>query len=162
MKAIEKLRGAGINVTLVIDGPKWGQDIQPILQYGKALLNYDPCKNLFFSVHMYGLWNSTEAIETNLQKAHDLSLPLVIGEFGYNYKNGENNLKCKADHTVILRKCQELGYGYIPWSWAGNDLNNAWLNLTDWENLTWWGKEVFEGPNGITSTAKKASIFGQP
>jgi mannan endo-1,4-beta-mannosidase len=158
-KAVEMLRNAGINSTLVIDGPKWGQDLQPILQYGKALLDMDPQKNILFSVHMYGFWNDSQKIETELQKAHDLLLPLIIGEFGYDLNKGNNNLNCKVDHKLILRKCNELGYGYLPWSWAGNDENNAWLDMSDWDKLTWWGKELFEGPNGITATAKKSSVF---
>jgi mannan endo-1,4-beta-mannosidase len=159
MKAIDKLRNAGIKTTLVIDAPAWGQNIKPIIQYGTDLLNYDPKKNILFSVHMYGGWNNAQDIETAIQKTSDLSLPLIVGEFGYNFDNGNNNLKCKADHRTILRKCQELGIGYIPWSWAGNNKENAWLELSNWDNLTWWGKEVFEGENGITKTAKKASVF---
>ena len=159
MQAIEKLRNSGIRTTLVIDAPGWGQNLQPILQCGKELLGYDPQKNLLFSIHMYGSWNDQKNIETELQKVYDLSLPLIVGEFGYNFDNGNNNLKCMVDHTVILRKCQELGYGYLPWSWTSNNKENAWLDLSDWKNLTWWGKEVFQGGYGITETAKKSSVF---
>lgn len=160
-KAIDLLRKAGIKTTLVIDAPGWGQNLQPILDFGKEVLEYDSEKNILFSVHMYGFWNDTNKIEQELQKVYDLSLPLIVGEFGYNYKNGENNLNCQVDHTVVLRKCQELSYGYMPWSWAGNNLENEWLDLSyNWRNLSWWGKEVFEGENGIQKTAKRASVFG--
>ncbi len=160
MQAIDMLREAGIKTTLVIDVLGWGQKIEPVFEYGKDLLEYDPQKNLLFSVHMYGSWNNPKTIEEQLQKAYDASLPLIVGEFGYNYHDGNNNLKCKVDHTVILKKCQELGYGYLAWSWSGNNTENAWLNLSnDWKTLTWWGKEVFEGEYGIINTAKKASVF---
>jgi mannan endo-1,4-beta-mannosidase len=159
MKAISRLRDAGIHTTLVIDATNWGQNYQSVLQYGKTLLDHDPYKNILFSVHMYYFWNNPKVVEKGLQELHDASLPLVVGEFGYNFKNGDNNLKCTVDHTVVLRKCIELGYGYMPWAWAGNNNENAWLDLSDWTKLTWWGKEVFEGPNGITATAKKASVF---
>jgi mannan endo-1,4-beta-mannosidase len=159
MQAIDMLRKAGIKTTLVIDGPAWGQRIQPIIQYGKALLDYDPQKNLLFSVHVYYLWSQPVTIDTALQKVYDASLPLIIGEFGYNYNKGENNLKCTVDHKSLLHECQELGIGYIAWSWAGNDNLNSWLDLSDWKTLTWWGKEIFEKENGITSTSKKASVF---
>jgi mannan endo-1,4-beta-mannosidase len=158
-KAIELLRSAGIQTTLVIDAPNWGQGIPAILKYGKAMLNNDPKKNLLFSVHAYYFWNDPVTVDTFLQKANDASIPLIIGEFGYNYNNGNNNLKCTVDHKAVLRKCQELGYGYLAWSWAGNDSTNKWLDLSDWKNLTWWGKEIFEGENGIIATAKKASVF---
>jgi mannan endo-1,4-beta-mannosidase len=158
-KAIERMRNSGIKTTLVIDAPNWGQGIQAILQNGKAMLDIDLQKNLLFSVHAYYFWNDPVTIDTFLQKAYDASIPLIIGEFGYNYNNGKNNLKCTVDHKAVLRKCQKLGYGYLAWSWAGNDSTNRWLDMSDWKNLTWWGKEIFEGENGITSTAKKASVF---
>jgi mannan endo-1,4-beta-mannosidase len=159
MQAIKLLRNAGIKSTLVIDGPAWGQKIQPILKYGKEMIENDPQKNLLFSVHAYYLWNSPATIDTALKQAHDASLPLIIGEFGYNFNNGKNNLECKVDHKSLLKKCRELGIGYLAWSWAGNDSINSWLDLSDWNNLSWWGKEIFNGENGIKSTAKKASVF---
>jgi mannan endo-1,4-beta-mannosidase len=161
-QAVDYLRKAGYEVTLIIDAPNWGQKIEPILNYAKVLQDFDPKHNLLFSVHMYGFWNDPEKIDTSLQKAHNLSIPIIVGEFGYNFNDGKNNLECKADHKMILRKCQELGIGYLPWSWSGNDEKNAWLDITtpsDWKTLTWWGNEVLEGENGIRKTAKKASIF---
>jgi mannan endo-1,4-beta-mannosidase len=163
--AVDYLRKAGYETTLVIDAPNWGQKIEPIFDYGKELLEFDPKHNLLFSIHMYGFWNDRQKVDTSLQKAYDLSLPLIVGEFGYNFDNGNNNLKCMVDHTFVLSKCCQLGYGYIPWSWSGNDEKNAWLNITkpeDWKTLTWWGKEVLEGENGISKTSKKASIFKSP
>ncbi len=162
MQAIDSLRAAGYKTTLVIDAPGWGQDIYAIFDYGEELTEYDPQNNLLFSVHMYFSWNDSKKIETELQKVHELKIPLIIGEFGYNYNNGNNNLKCTIDQTTILQKCQEFNIGYLPWSWTGNNDINKWLDIAerkDWETLTWWGKEVFEKENGITATAKKASVF---
>ena len=95
------MRNAGYRYTLVIDANKWGQDLASVLEYGETLLENDPEKNLLFSVHMYGGWNKTEKIGIELQKAYDLSLPLVVGEFGYNFDNGKNNLNCKVDHKEM-------------------------------------------------------------
>jgi mannan endo-1,4-beta-mannosidase len=162
IQAIDSLRSAGYKTTIVIDAPGWGQDIYAICEYADELTGHDPEKNLLFSVHMYYSWNDAKKIETELQKVHAEKIPLIIGEFGYNYNEGKNNLKCVVDHTAILRKCQELGIGYIPWSWTGNNEANKWLDLAeyeDWKTLTWWGKEIFESENGITRTAKKATVF---
>ncbi len=43
----------------------------------------------------------------------------------------------------------------------GNNADTAQLDLAeDWEGpLTTWGHDAFEGDNGITTTAKPASIF---
>jgi mannan endo-1,4-beta-mannosidase len=162
MKAIEALRSAGYSTTIVIDAPGWGQNLEPIMQYGKVLLDYDPLHNLLFSVHMYGSWNDPQKIDHELQKAFDASLPLIVGEFGYDYNKGDNNLGCRVDHTAILRKCNELNYGFLPWSWTGNNEENAWLDLAEkrnWKTLTWWGQQVFESENGITKTARRATVF---
>jgi len=162
VEAIDSLRNSGFETTLVIDGPNWGQKLDPILDYGNELLQHDPMHNLLFSVHMYGFWNDPQKVDSSLQKAYNLSLPLIVGEFGYNFDNGNNNLECKVDHYKIITKCNELGYGLIPWSWSGNDQKNAWLNITkpeDWKTPTWWGKEVLEGAEGIVNTANKASVF---
>jgi mannan endo-1,4-beta-mannosidase len=163
-QAVDTLRTAGYRFTIVIDAPGWGQNLEPIQQYGNALLQADPNKNLLFSVHMYGSWNEAMKIKKELDKAHQANLPLIVGEFGYNYREGDNNLHCTVDHRMILTTCQELGYGYMPWSWAGNNAENAWLDLaeySDWSTLTWWGREVFNGEQGITATAKKASVFAE-
>ncbi len=161
-EAVKVLRDAGYKTTIVVDSPGWGQNINPILEAGKELIENDEEHNILFSVHMYGSWNDPEKIKTDLNRAKRLKLPLIVGEFGYNSRNGDNNLGCKADHTVILSTCTELGYGYMPWSWTGNNAENAWLdmvNSSDWKTLTWWGKEVVDTPMGIRATAKKASVF---
>lgn len=162
MQAIELLRQAGYKTTIVIDAPGWGQDIYAIYDYADELIEHDTEKNLLFSVHMYYSWNDAKKIKTELQKVSDNKLAFIVGEFGYNYNNGENNLKCTVDHKTILSKCNELGIGYISWSWTGNNEINTWLDLAnneDWETLSWWGKEIFESENGISKTAEKASIF---
>lgn len=162
IKAIEALRSAGYKTTIVIDGPGWGQNLDPILQYGNELLQIDPLHNILFSVHMYGSWNDPLKIDFELQNAYDKILPLIVGEFGYNFDKGHNNLGCMVDHTAILKKCHELNYGYLAWSWSGNNKENAWLDLAEkrgWKKLTWWGRQVFESEYGIKKTAKKASVF---
>lgn len=161
-KAISLLRDIGYKTTLVIDAPGWGQNIQPVLKFGNILSEYDPLHNILFSVHMYGSWNNPDTIRTKLQEAYDKQLPLIVGEFGYNFEEGNNNLGCRADHSVILQKCTELGYGLMPWSWTGNSGGNEWLDLVsvkDWKTLTDWGHNVFDGEYGISKNAVKASVF---
>lgn len=161
-KAIAILRDAGYKTTLVIDAPGWGQDIYAIQKYGKELLEADPEHNLLFDIHMYYSWNDAEKIDRELQKTYDMNLPLVVGEFGYDFDKGFNNLKCRVDHTVILRKCQELQIGYIPWMWTGNNKENAWLDMAEFRGkneLTWWGRQIIESEYGIRKNAKKATVF---
>lgn len=162
IRAVNILRKAGYTTTLVIDGPGWGQNINPIVEFGLELIESDPLHNLLFSVHMYGSWNDPERIKEQLTLCHQKGLPLIVGEFGYNFDNGKNNLTCKADHKVILETCNELEYGFMPWSWTGNNQENHWLDLvesSDWKTLTWWGEQVISGKGGITETARKATVF---
>lgn len=159
---VDIMRMSGYATTLVIDAPGWGQNIDPIVECGQKLIDSDPLHNILFSVHMYGSWNKPERIIEQLTLCHQKELPIIVGEFGYNYDNGKNNLTCKADHSVILDTCNELEYGFMPWSWTGNNKENQWLDLvepSDWKTLTWWGQQVIEGKGGITETAKKASVF---
>lgn len=161
-EAVNIMRNAGYNLTIVVDAPGWGQNITPFIERGKDLIKADPLHNILLSVHMYGSWNDPEKIKKDLKACRKLKLPLIVGEFGYNSDEGNNNLGCKADHKVILETCNKLKYGYIPWSWTGNNAENQWLDLVspdDWKTLTWWGREVISSRNGITATSKRASVF---
>jgi len=161
-EAISILRDAGYKTTIVIDAPGWGQNIEPIQKYGKELTGSDPLKNLLFSVHMYYYWNDARKIDTELDKTISMDLPLIVGEFGYNFDKGFNNLDCKVDHTMVLKKCNELGIGYLPWSWTGNNKDNAWLDVAEFRGkdaLTWWGRQVIESEAGIRKNAERASVF---
>lgn len=162
--AVSVMRDAGYLATLVVDAPGWGQNIAPFLEKGQELIDSDPMNNILLSVHMYGSWNSPEKIEKDLKSAKEKKLPLIVGEFGYNYKDGDNNLGCKADHKTILSTCAALGYGYMPWSWTGNNRENQWLDIvdpSDWKTLTWWGNEVVNGKYGITASARRCRVFGK-
>ena len=162
--AVNLMRETGYTTTLVVDAPGWGQNIQPILKKGRELIEWDPLHNILFSVHMYGSWNNPKDITEKLETAKKQDLPMIVGEFGYNYDNGHNNLHCKADHRHILATCHRLGYGFMPWSWTGNNHENAWLDIVDskdWKTPTWWGHEVIEGTYGIRRTACRAKVFDE-
>jgi mannan endo-1,4-beta-mannosidase len=160
--AVAIMRNAGIKTTIIIDSASYGQRASSVQNYGQYLLNTDPLHNLLFSIHMYREWNDRNQIVTELKAIKDLNLPLIIGEFGYNFNNGDNNLGCTVDAQTIMDECQKHGFGYIPWSWSGNDSKNAWLNMAsfdDWSTLTDWGQLVINGKNGIKQTSVPCSVF---
>ena len=160
--AVAAMREVGFVTTLVVDAPGWGQNIQPILEGGDELIEADPLHNILFSIHMYGSWNNAKDVTDKLTAAKEKQLPLIVGEFGYNYSDGRNNLGCKVDHRIVLKTCRNLGYGFMPWSWTGNNQENAWLDLVDsrdWKTPTQWGREVIEGECGIRQTARTAKVF---
>lgn len=161
-EAIAIMREAGIETMIVVDSAAYAQRASAVKDYGQHLLNCDPLHNLLFSIHMYVEWNDKNKISTELKNIKDLNLPLVIGEFGYNYQNGSNNLSCRVDAQTVMDECQEQRFGYIPWSWTGNNAENAWLDITsfsDWSTLTSWGELVINGDNGIKKTASICSVF---
>ena len=159
---ISILRNAGIISTIVVDNPGYAQNYGAGIQYGQDLLNYDSRHNLLLSVHMYAGFNNSSNITNCISGYYNANLPLVIGEFGYNYNNGNNNLSCTVDHRLVMQTASNYGYGYIAWSTQGNDSANAWLDLmTGWSTTTWWGNEVFYNNSySIYNTAQPASIFG--
>jgi mannan endo-1,4-beta-mannosidase len=155
------MRNAGITNTLMIDGDKWGQESSCIINEGRNVEAADKLKNTMFSVHMYGYYNDPTKIGSTLKAIQDKGLCVVVGEFGYDYNNGNNDLGCKVDCDEIMSQCQEKGIGYIPWSWTGNDQQDAWLDMVDsyGGNFTWWGDHMVNSKNGIKATAKTCSIF---
>ncbi|HEU5110566.1 MAG TPA: cellulose binding domain-containing protein, partial [Micromonosporaceae bacterium] len=86
------------------------------------------------------------------------NLPLIIGEFGHNHSDGD------PDENAIMATAQQQGIGYIGWSWSGNSGGVEYLDMVQSfsTTLTSWGERIFNGANGIRSTAREATIFGGP
>lgn len=155
-EAIALLRANGIEHTLVIDANGFGQNGQAILDNAAALTAADPQRNLLFSVHMYERFGNAGAVDSLLNAADAASIPLIVGEFGPVH-NGQD-----VAWERILTRSNELGVGYIAWSWFGNDATTAALDMAVAANgpLTGWGQDVLTRAAGnIQSTSRPASIF---
>jgi hypothetical protein len=161
--AIAELRRNGINHTLVIDANGFGQNAASILTDGTTLTTRDPQHNLLFSVHMYDAYSAARGggpprITQTLEQAAAASLPLIVGEFGW--QGGIPPVP--IDAAFIMSECQRLRLGYLAWSWKGNDPSLAYLDMTvDWEGvqLNPWGNTIFQGAAGITMSATRATIY---
>jgi mannan endo-1,4-beta-mannosidase len=164
--AITTIRNAGINTTLVVDAPNYGQDRNngnTIRTYASDLQSYDPRHNLLFSVHMYCEWGTSgsSSINSGLPSIKNAGIPIIVGEFGYQHSEGSGT--CDIDESLILSTCQSNGIGWLAWSWKGNGSPVQYLDLSyDWAgtSLTSWGNTVINGANG-TKTAQTASVFNQ-
>ncbi|MGW0562275.1 cellulase family glycosylhydrolase [Streptomyces sp. NPDC003016] len=156
--AISRMRTAGFEHTLMADAPNWGQDWAFTMRdNAPSVLAADPRKNTVFSIHMYGVYDTAAEVRDYLNRFVSRGLPLVVGEFGDAHSDGN------PDEDAIMATAEELGLGYLGWSWSGNGGGVEYLDMAtgfDASRLTTWGKRLFDGPHGIKRTAREASVFG--
>lgn len=164
-KAILRIRETGLKCPLVIDASGWGQDLDILLETGPTLLEYDTEGNLLFSVHIW--WpaddGSTNRIKKELQKAVDMDLPLIVGEFA------PMGVGCKEwiDYNTIMNECQKHKIGWLAWSWG--DVPNGDCSLMDmtrgekrgtYEGLVDWGLEIaVTHPQSIQKTSIRTGFL---
>ena len=157
IQAIKVLRDAGIKNTIMIDSAGWGQYPQSIADSGNAVFDSDPLANTMFSTHMYEYAGGSESmVKNNIDKVAATGLCQVIGEFGWKHTDGD-----VAEET-IMSYCNELGIGYMAWSWKGNGGGVEYLDLSnDWAgtSLSDWGNELVNGTYGLKQTAKTCTVY---
>lgn len=156
--AIRKLREAGIRNTLMIDAAGWGQYPKSIFDEGKFLIHADELRNIVFSIHMYEYAGGTpEIVRSNIDSALKAGAPVVIGEFGHRHSDGD------VAFEEILRYCEEIGVGYIGWSWKGNSGGVEYLDIAlEWDGSAFsedWGEILINSEFGIRETSRLATIF---
>ncbi|WTW04600.1 cellulase family glycosylhydrolase [Streptomyces sp. NBC_00024] len=155
--AIQKLRTAGFDHTIMVDAPNWGQDWAFTMRDNAAsVFAADPDANTIFSIHMYGVFDTAAEVSDYLNRFVAAELPIVVGEFGHDHSDGN------PDEDAILATAQRLGLGYLGWSWSGNGGGVEYLDMVtnfDPNQLTGWGQRLFNGANGIAATAKEAAIY---
>ncbi len=87
--AIQRLRAAGFEHTLVVDAPNWGQDwTNTMRNNADQVYASDPTGNTVFSIHMYGVYSQASTITSYLEHFVNAGLPLIIGEFGHDHSDG--------------------------------------------------------------------------
>ena len=159
-KAVKELRDAGICNTILIDSSGWGQQPKSVVECGQNILAADPLGNTMFAIHMYGTaGKNADTIKKNVDSVRELDLCVCIGEFGWNHSDGD------VDEDYIMQYCNEIGVGYLAWSWKGNGGGVEYLDMTkDWsgEELSpEWGEKVVNGEYGIRNTSVICSVFTQ-
>jgi mannan endo-1,4-beta-mannosidase len=158
VSAIQRMRNAGFDHTLVVDAPNWGQDWQFVMRdNAPTVAAADVDRNTLFSVHMYGVFNTAPEVVDYLQSFQSRNLPIMIGEFGFNHSDGD------PDEDAIMAQAVQRGIGYLGWSWSGNGCCVEYLDqVTNFNvnQLTSWGQRLFNGANGIRDTAVQATIYG--
>lgn len=154
--AIKKLRNAGFEHTIMVDAPNWGQDWQGVMRdNAKSVYAADPTGNLIFSIHMYSVYDTAQEITDYLNTFVNAELPVLIGEFG-----GPADQYGDPDEDTMMAAAQQLRLGYLAWSWSGN--TDPILDLAvnfNANQLSSWGRRIFNGANGIAATSKEATVY---
>lgn len=157
ISAVQKLRNAGFQHTIMVDAPNWGQDWQGVMRANaQSVYDADTTGNLIFSIHMYSVYNTAQAVTDYLHAFVDAGLPILIGEFG-----GPADQYGDPDEDTMMATAEQLKLGYLAWSWSGN--TDPILDLVidfDPTRLSSWGERIFHGANGIAQTSKEATVFG--
>ena len=155
--AISRLRNAGLSHTLIVDAANWGQDWQNIMRdNAMTVFNSDPDLNVVFSVHMYEVYDNYNAINSYMSAFSNNGLALIVGEFAAVHK------QFNVDEASIMSRAEAYGFGYLGWSWDGNDPVYGAIDIVNnWDanSLTTWGNRLFNGVDGISSTSQLATIF---
>jgi len=156
--AIQRLRDAGFEHTIIVDAPSWGQDWQGIMRDSAAdVLAADPDGNTVFSVHMYGVYDTAAEITAYLDAFTSQGLPIIVGEFGHDHSDGN------PDEDTIMSYTRSQGIGWFAWSWSGNSGGVEYLDMVtgfDPAQRTAWGDRVITGPDGLAETSVRARAFG--
>ena len=99
---------------------------------------------------------NASTIQTNINNALGIGVPVVIGEFGWKHTGGD------VDEATIMSYCTQKNVGYLAWSWKGNSSDVAYLDMSnDWDgnSLTTWGSDVINGTYGIKNTSVRCSVY---
>ncbi len=163
IEAVVRMRRANITAPLIIDAPKWGQDIDRLQASGPKVLASDPLGNLMFSVHMWWTDGTAAKIESELQQSVSMNLPLLVGEFG-PYAVYECP-KYPFDYGALMAQAQAKEIGWLAWSW-GAVKNKDCPGLFDmtktgtFATLEGWGLAVaVSDPNSIQKTSRRPAFI---
>jgi mannan endo-1,4-beta-mannosidase len=155
--AVRRLRAAGLRHTLMVDAPGWGQDAGFTMRdNARTVLAADPVGKLVFDIHMYGVFDSGPKVQAYLLSFVSRRIPIVIGEFSSLHTYGN------PDEDAIMAYAQAYRVGYIGWSWSGNEEPIGYLNMVDGfdpARRTTWGTRFITGPDGLSTTAREASVY---
>ena len=154
--AIKRMRAASFSHVLMVDAPDWGQDLSFTMRdHASKVLAADPTGNTVFSVHMYGIFDTDAKVRSYFATLARANVAVTVGEFGWMHTYGD------PDENAIMLYAQTHRYGYFAWSWSGNT-DVPYLDMVndfDPRRRTTWGERVIDGPDGIGTTSREASIY---
>lgn len=157
-RVIEKMRGAGLKSTIVIDAPGCGQNETIMLAAAQYLIDSDPLKNVMMSLHLWWVPQNKDRITALMEDAKSMNIPLVIGEFS----GVAVDCKTPTFYSHLLKVAQDTETGWMPWSWDKSNGCQAHSMTKDdtYSGLFGYGKDVaIDDPNSIKNTSVRSSCF---
>lgn len=172
IKAVRRIRSAGIKNTLMIDCNGYGQYADIIWKEGQRILDEDKKyfkdgkPNIIFSIHFYEkacYWDYEKGtgsrVAHSIDKALSIGAPVCIGEYGYSRKSEE----WKMDWETIQDYSKTMNIGYLGWSFTGNgDEESKVLDMfsKDGSQMLKNGECIILHPNdGIQATSVICSVY---
>lgn len=159
---IIKIRAAGINIPLIIDGLDFGKSLKcfSFIRTGQTintateLLNTDSQQNLIFSFHSYWSKRFTDGqtfVEDIFNRAVADGYCFIDGELSKYGGFADTESICsdrgEVDYQRFAKLCTKNKVGYLLWEWGpGNELENPpciKMNMTidgTFTGLKDWGK----------------------
>ncbi|RRS00304.1 cellulase family glycosylhydrolase [Glycomyces terrestris] len=157
VNAVDRMRDIGFEHTLVVDAPNWGQDWTNTMRANApTVAAADPLGNTLFSVHMYQVYSSPQAVIDYFDAFAAMDLPLIVGEYADTHQGST------VAWETIQSEAQARGIGWIAWSYSGNSdpILDQVLGF-DPSRMTTYGERVFESQYGIQNTAERATVYGE-
>ncbi|MEO6361258.1 MAG: cellulase family glycosylhydrolase [Sphingomicrobium sp.] len=161
--AIQRLRAVGIRVPLIIDGTKWGQEYDILLDEADTFTAADPLRNVMVSAHAYWIGSEEERkahYRTIIRRVTAEKIPFVMAEgpqpAGFN---------CTASpYQWAMTELNKAEIGWITWSWGmmpnGDCKDNSAFDVTrdgkfgNWK--TEFGRQVaFAHPASVGRTSRR-------
>lgn len=159
-EAIQRLRGAGYGMPLVIDAPGYGANTSMLLLSGPTFLAEDPLKNILLSTHLYLSDATGDSTRSRLNDSIKKDLPMIVGEFADTKVGtctpGTYNV------AALMEAAQQNEIGWLAWSWGAVKNNDCpgMLDMTSdgtFDGLQNWGLEVaVADPNSIKNTSVRS------
>ncbi len=126
--AITQLREAGIDTPLMIDCGGWGNQERYFLEGGQELLEFDPLKNIIFSVHTYWSGGSDadkiDRLNTMIADAKSKNLTYIIGE-GPQLAASPSFCDEVFPYKEAIKILEDESIGWLSWSWGAVDNNDC-------------------------------------
>jgi mannan endo-1,4-beta-mannosidase len=157
------LRGNGITVPVMIDGPECGTNLDVLADVGATLEGNDPAHNTVFSAHAY--WysyagNDSGQMLAKVNYALSKNIPFVFGEVA-NLQDEAAMCQYSLNYRPLLNICRQKKIGWLAWSWDNDGCPARQLSANgNFSNLTAYGADVVNNPGyGLLANPAAKSLY---